>query len=892
MKKIIILLTAFILCYAVGFSQTTYPVNQYIGAPSTLVTSKGGFKSDSALILPTFADTSKANISTYIKKYPGTLIRVKDTIFFRSADTTKWLPFTSSTGASITAWELTGNSNAIAGTNFLGTTNNIPLEFRIKNVKSGIIDSTNKNVGLGFNTLKLNNPNGGSIGTYNVAIGHNALSKDTFGVQSVAVGGGAMGTFTTKSVGNVAVGYAAMNQTRTPTYDVALGWGSLSRDYYGSANVAIGADVANFLPPGVGDTMRYNTMVGYASGYQKYSGRNNVFIGDSTGALNQTGSRNVFIGSRAGKNETGSDKLYIANSSTTSPLIKGDFANQTVIIDGKLLVGGSQIPDSTLDVKGGVRFQALLPSNNSSDSMLVVKSNGGVGYRSVPANPPASGYYGAWQDNVTQTAAVSNTGYAMIFRTIDLSNGVSVVSNGTNLTRITFANTGVYNLQFSSQFQNTDNAQHDITVWLRLNGTDVAGSAGFISIPARKSAGAGNEGHLITGWNYVLNVVAGQYYELMWSTSNAANVTMQYYAAGSPPPSAASVIMTVTQQAGILAGTGITAINSLTGAAQTMVTGTDSTDFRIVSTGTTHKFNLPTASATNRGALSSANWSTFNSKLGASDTVSLSNRINLKLNIVDTSTMLSPYIRLAGTGLTKSSQTLLNNLSTGVAGGQSVVGGTAASNSLTLSSTTNATKGKLLFGTSAYDEVNNRLGIGTASPATDFHLSYSNNAYGQGVIIQNTNTGTTAITGLLLRNSSAVDVAQFSYYPSNYIVAAQANSVSFGSVGQQKLSFGANTSANGAAAQDIVFSTLGTNSTYQMQIKGNGNVQINTNTDAGYKLDVNGTARANQFQLSALNTAPATATSTGTTGEIRIVNGAIYVCVATNTWQRALLTTF
>jgi hypothetical protein len=64
--------------------------------------------------------------------------------------------------------------------------------------------------------------------------------------------------------------------------------------------------------------------------------------------------------------------------------------------------------------------------------------------------PPASGYYGAWQDNVTQTAAAINTGYAMIFRTIDLSNGVTVVTNGTNITRITFANTGIYNLQFSS----------------------------------------------------------------------------------------------------------------------------------------------------------------------------------------------------------------------------------------------------------------------------------------------------------------------------------------------------------------------------------------------------------------------------------------------------------
>jgi hypothetical protein len=228
------------------------------------------------------------------------------------------------------------------------------------------------------------------------------------------------------------------------------------------------------------------------------------------------------------------------------------------------------------------------------------------------ATPTPTGYYGMWQDNVTQTAPSSNVGLAMIFRTTDLSNGVTVVTNGTNLTRITFANTGIYNLQFSSQFQNVDNALHDVTIWLRLNGSDVAGSSGFISVPQRKNPS--DPGHLVVSWNYLLDVVAGQYYELYWSTTNHTNVVMKAYSAGSPPPSTASVILTVTQQAGIMAGTGITAINSLTGAAQTLVAGTSGTDFAVSSVGTAHTLNLPTASATNRGALSSADWSTFNGK--------------------------------------------------------------------------------------------------------------------------------------------------------------------------------------------------------------------------------------------------------------------------------------
>jgi hypothetical protein len=156
------------------------------------------------------------------------------------------------------------------------------------------------------------------------------------------------------------------------------------------------------------------------------------------------------------------------------------------------------------------------------------------------------GYYGAWQDNVTQTAAASNIGYPMIFRTEDITpNGVSIVSNGTNLTRITFDNTAIYNLQFSSQFQNADNAEHDVTIWLRLNGVDVVGSSGFVQVPKRRSAGAGDQGHNIASWNYLLSVVAGEYYEIVWSTTNHTHITMQFYAAGSPPPSAASVILTV-----------------------------------------------------------------------------------------------------------------------------------------------------------------------------------------------------------------------------------------------------------------------------------------------------------------------------------------------------------
>lgn len=63
----------------------------------------------------------------------------------------------------------------------------------------------------------------------------------------------------------------------------------------------------------------------------------------------------------------------------------------------------------------------------------------------------------------------------------------------------------------------------------------------------------------------------------------------------------------------------------------------------------------------------------------------------------------------------------------GRSGGQTLIGGTASGNDLTLQSTSNATKGKILFGTSAYDEVNNRLGIGNTSPQVDLEISATAN---------------------------------------------------------------------------------------------------------------------------------------------------------------------
>jgi len=169
---------------------------------------------------------------------------------------------------------------------------------------------------------------------------------------------------------NVAVGQSSLWNNTTGDYNTAIGNAALSQSITSNGNTAIGA---------------YSLQ-------NQTSGDGNVAIGRNTGFNNINGSGNVFIGAAAGYNETGSNKLYIDNSITTTPLIYGDFGLDALTINGSLNINSAYtLPTSdgsmneflTTDGLGNVSWGTVANDGdwtiNGTDMYSAVSGNVGIG---------------------------------------------------------------------------------------------------------------------------------------------------------------------------------------------------------------------------------------------------------------------------------------------------------------------------------------------------------------------------------------------------------------------------------------------------------------------------------------------------------------------------------
>jgi hypothetical protein len=153
------------------------------------------------------------------------------------------------------------------------------------------------------------------------------------------------------------------------------------------------------------------------------------------------------------------------------------------------------------------------------------------------SSPPFAGYYGSFYDTTTLSLTSSSVAYALPLNTTSEAVGTSIASGS----RITVANAGVYNIQFSAQLDKTDGGSDLVNIWFAKNGVNIPYSNTQILV-------TGSGGKHVASWNFVLTLDATDYVQIM---AQSADVNMRVVASGaqsSPArPEVPSTIVTITQ---------------------------------------------------------------------------------------------------------------------------------------------------------------------------------------------------------------------------------------------------------------------------------------------------------------------------------------------------------
>lgn len=144
-------------------------------------------------------------------------------------------------------------------------------------------------------------------------------------------------------------------------------------------------------------------------------------------------------------------------------------------------------------------------------------------------------FYGVFSSLVTQTPAIINTPYAVNFENTDIASGISAVS----ASRITTVNAGLYSFDFRLQLTSSNSSQKDVYIWARKNTVDIPRSTSKVTL-------VGNGVELVPSWSFSVSMQAGDYFELMYATTDTA-VSISAPAATSFAPSTPSATLRVSQ---------------------------------------------------------------------------------------------------------------------------------------------------------------------------------------------------------------------------------------------------------------------------------------------------------------------------------------------------------
>ena len=272
---------------------------QNISTTGTLTTGTGG-----AFAVNATGNITKINNVTTL--FPSAQGAASTVLTNNGSGTLTW-------AAPPTGWSLTGNAGTIDGTNFIGTTDNIPLSFRVNGQKAGRIDHLIGNTFLGYQA-----GNSNTTGYYNTANGYQALFSNTTAYQNTANGYQALFSNTT-GYANTANGWASLYSNTTGYGNTANGFRTLYSNTTGYANTASGGYALDSNTTGYANTAsgvnalysnttgNSNTANGVNALYSNTTGDSNIANGVSALASNTTGDSNIANGvSALASNTTGS----------------------------------------------------------------------------------------------------------------------------------------------------------------------------------------------------------------------------------------------------------------------------------------------------------------------------------------------------------------------------------------------------------------------------------------------------------------------------------------------------------------------------------------------------------------------------------------------------------
>jgi hypothetical protein len=148
-----------------------------------------------------------------------------------------------------------------------------------------------------------------------------------------------------------------------------------------------------------------------------------------------------------------------------------------------------------------------------------------------------SSYHGSFYDTTLQTNTDNTQPQKMTFNSTAQSSGVSIVAGS----QITTAFAGTYNIQFSAQFDKTDGGTDTVDIWQRYNGVDVPNSNTRMTL-----SGTANASKTVASWNFLQQMAAGSYVELMWFSADAGMEIYTESAQTNPTrPAIPSILLTV-----------------------------------------------------------------------------------------------------------------------------------------------------------------------------------------------------------------------------------------------------------------------------------------------------------------------------------------------------------